>query len=218
MKCVISVGGSLLVPKREGVDVNYVRKFSAFVKNINDHWIVCGGGDFSRQFTRAAKELGIKDDNRDLLGIMCTHVNAMLVTMYSGLEGVGYVLEDVDKMKVFGGLKTGQTTDAAAAEIAKEVGADYIVNLTDVDGVYDKNPKEHGDAEMIKELGWNKFFKIAEASGFHKHKPGMKFVFEPRAAKICEKQGLKVVVINGHKLDELQKFLEGKDFKGTVIG
>ncbi len=218
MKCVISVGGSLLVPKDKNVDVNYIKKFTAFAKNIKDHWIVCGGGATARTYAKAAKNLGINDDDRDLLGIMCTHVNAMLLTLYSGLNGVGYTLDDVETMRVFGGLKTGQTTDASAAEIAKTVQADYIVNLTDVDGVYDKNPKEHDNAKMFRKIGWKEFFEVAERSGFGKHDPGMEFVFEPRAAKICEKAGLKVVVINGHKLDELQKFMEGKDFLGTIIG
>ena len=48
-------------------------------------------------------------------------------------------------------------------------------------------------------------------------KAGMNLPFDPVAAELAEKLGMKVVIINGKDVDNLKAFLAGEKFKGTVI-
>ena len=59
---------------------------------------------------------------------------------------------DNRNITIMGGTSPGQSTDAVAALMAEYIDADLFINATNVDGVYDKNPKEHKDAKLYKEL------------------------------------------------------------------
>ncbi len=56
------------------------------------------------------------------------------------------------KIIVMGGLKPGITTDAVAALVAERIDAELLVKGTDQNGVYDKDPRKHGDAVKLDRL------------------------------------------------------------------
>ncbi|MEM3161275.1 MAG: UMP kinase, partial [Nitrososphaera sp.] len=56
------------------------------------------------------------------------------------------------KIVVTGGLHPGQSTNATAALIAEKVGATKFVNATDVDGIYDSDPRSNKRAKMFREI------------------------------------------------------------------
>ena len=56
------------------------------------------------------------------------------------------------KIVVMGGITPGQTTDAVAAVLAERVHADVFVNVTSVNGIYDKDPKKFTGAKHYRTL------------------------------------------------------------------
>lgn len=62
------------------------------------------------------------------------------------------------------------STDTTAALRASEIGADIILKATNVDGVYDKDPKIHGDARKYDEIGFleclRKRLKVMDSTAF----------------------------------------------------
>ncbi|MCX6719501.1 MAG: UMP kinase, partial [Candidatus Staskawiczbacteria bacterium] len=88
-----------------------------------------------------------------------------------------------------------------------------IINLTNIDYVYDKNPNESPDAKPFKEIDWKSFEQIVG----DKWSPGLSMPFDPRASKLASRLKLKVVMINGKNLERLEDFLNGKSFIGTII-
>ena len=88
-----------------------------------------------------------------------------------------------------------------------------MINLSNIDYVYDKNPKKFKGAKPLKNISWKDFRKIVG----NKWDPGLNLPFDPVASKLAEKLKLKVVVMNGKPLSNLKNLLSGRSFKGTVI-
>ncbi len=96
---------------------------------------------------------------------------------------------------------------------AKTLGAKKVINLSNIDYVYTADPRTNPDATKIETIGWADFRKLLP----EEWDPGLSSPFDPVAAKEAQVLGLEVAVINGAKLDEFEKYLDGKPFGGTVI-
>lgn len=215
---VLSLGGSLVVP--DNIDVEFLRNFKKVVlKYLNkfNFVILVGGGKTARSYQKAMQEFGAKNTDRDWMGINITKLNAELVKNIFG--------KNVQKKIVFGGgTKPGWSTDYVSILAAKKYRGKIppragsrcggtIINLTNIDYVYDKNPKEFPDAKHFENINWKDFQKIVGT----KWSPGLSMPFDPRASKLAGKLKFKVVIINGKNLERLENFLENKKFIGTVI-
>jgi uridylate kinase len=113
-----------------------------------------------------------------------------------------------------GGWKPGWSTDYDAVLLAENVKARTVVNLTNVDYVYDKDPRTNPNAKSFEKLSWAEYKKIIGGEW----KPGLHTPFDPIAAKEAERAKLKVIILNGADLANFERYLNGKEFKGTVIG
>ena len=94
----------------------------------------------------------------------------------------------------------------------KNAGAKEVINMSNIDYVYNKDPGKHKDAKKIENLSWNDYRKL---SG-NVWKAGMSMPFDPIAAKEAQKSKIRVYVV-GNDLLNLQNLLDGRKFKGTVI-
>ena len=218
---VISLGGSLISPYE--IDVDYLKKFKKiiekFVKQGFKFVIVTGGGKICRKYNQAARELNnkIKSADLDWLGIKATKVNAELVKVVFGNLAYSKVLE-FPKEKILesrpiimaGGWKPGASSDNMAVNLAKTFKAPVVINLSNVEYVYDKDPNKYQGAKPLKTLSWPHYRRLIGA----KWDPGANWPFDPIASKLAQKLKLEVVIINGHNLD---KYLSNKNFKGTII-
>ena len=109
--------------------------------------------------------------------------------------------------------KPGWSTDYDAVYLAKTYGAKSVANLSNIDYAYDKDPKKYKNAVPIKSINWKDFRKIVG----NKWEPRMNKPFDPIASREAEKLGLEVVILNGKKLKNFERYLNGKRFVGTVI-
>lgn len=221
---VISLGGSLVAPEAGRVDIAYLKKFRALVlkhvKQGNRFAIIVGGGKLARIWQEAGVKLGVKSkEDLDWIGIRATHANMELVRAMFGKNAYSHVIidpaEKVGHYKIiFGaGYKPGSSSDYDTVVRAKTIGAKTIINLSPVAYVYDKNPKKFKNAKPLPYLTWQNYFKIIGK----KWLPGGNYPFDPVASLCAQKAKLKVVVLNGRNFKNLENFLLGKKFKGTVI-
>ena len=220
---VISLGGSIIVPEK--VDTAFLRNFRNFtlrqIKKGRRFIIICVGGRTARNYMSAASEVRkIGAADLDWIGIHATRLNAQLLRGVLGKVAFDRIIKDPTKKTstkaaVIGvaGWKPGVSTDYDAVLLAKAHGAKVILNLTDVDYVYDKNPKKFADARPIKILSWAYFRKIVG----DKWTPGLNAPFDPVASKLAEKLKLKVIILNGRNIKNMEKFLDGNEFIGTII-
>jgi len=218
MIIVISLGGSIIV--KDKVDISFLKKFKTLLlKSKHKFFVITGGGRVARTYTSAGKKLGLTEQEQDMLGIDATLINAKLVSLVLGkkamfvtgsLRQIGKL--PLEKIIVTGGVDPGVTTDYDSAVIAKQAKSDTLINITDVKGVYDKDPDKYKNAKLFKKMTYKQFFKLFKVE----YKPGMNFVFEPKAMKICQKNRIKVIFTSAD-LNNIKKILHGKKFVGTVV-
>lgn len=222
-KIVISLGGSLIVP--DEVDVGFLKDFRDLIlaetKKGSEFFIVAGGGKTCRKYQEAATKLGVSGkDELDWIGIFSTRFNAEFVRIIFGQAAHEKIITDPSELEnpaeiiVFGaGGVPGHSSDFAAVEMAEKIGAKTLINLSNTDYVYDRDPKKFPDARKIERMTWAEFRTLIPAD----YTPGMNAPFDPVASRKAETLGLEVAIMNGKPLDNLRNYLAGRPFKGTVI-
>jgi len=224
MKVVVRIGGSVLASPPDPVVIN---KYVSLLRDLKlqGHEVVAvvGGGSIARDFIRIAEEMGLSESEQDEIAISVSRLIAQLLAKGLGDLGSRTVPASIDEavellkrgvVVVMGGLKPGMTTDAVAAMLAERLGADLLVKASDVDGVFTKDPKKYPDAEKIDELGFGDLTRLFEEN---RHKAGVHQILDPEAVKILRKGGMKMVVVNGFKPENVLLAVKGEKV-GTVIG
>ncbi len=129
-------------------------------------------------------------------------------------EGVVPIVNENDSVSTEE-IKIGDN-DTLGARTANIWNADVLIMLSDIDGVYDKNPKENKDAELIECVedleGLENKIDTAGKSDFGTGG----IITKISAAKIVNEYGIKAVLLNGKKEDIILKALDGIE-KGTVF-
>lgn len=192
--------------------------------------VVCGGGKVCREYRDIGKAFGADWKLLDRIGIVATHLNAAVFV--SGLigSGVGKVhwvdlkreKEAVKEVKkrfgkkivVGAGYEPGHSTDYDAAIFAKAVGADLIINASNVDGVYTDDPKQNPNAKKFRRLSYDEFIRIIKRNV---QSPGEYRLFDLAGAKVIKKAKIKTVIIDGSNHEEILRAAEGKH-SGSVVG
>jgi uridylate kinase len=222
---VLSLGGSLIIPDK--IEIPFLKQFRKIIlKNTNRYKfvIVCGGGGIARKYIYALREIGMNETFQSFAGISATRMNARFMSYFFNQNqerGIPHKIRELKRYVkkydiVFCGAlkyKPHQTSDSTATEIAKEFKTDFI-NLTDVQGLHDKNPKKYKDAKFIPKISWEDFNKMANKEKF---KPGQHFVLDQTASKSIMKKRI-ITYILGKDMKQLDNLLNCKKFKGTIIG
>ena len=221
---VLSLGGSLIIPNK--VNTKYLKEFKKIIlKNKSKYKfiIVCGGGSIARIYISALKEIKMNEKFQSFSGISATRMNARFMSYFFNQDqerGIPHKMKKIKKyLKKYDIIFCGaleyhirQTSDSTAAQIAKKFKADFI-NLTNVQGLYNKDPKEFKNAKFIPQISWIDFDKMANKTKF---KPGQHFVLDQTASKIIKKNKIKTYII-GENMNQLDNVLNNRKFKGTEI-
>jgi len=219
---ILSLGGSLIAP--DHIDTAFLKRFkkiiSTFFKKNYRFVIVCGGGSIARKFQKVASRRKSATDNYlDWLGIFATIINANVVRSLFGDSADRRIIQDPTKkikskkkVIIASGWKPGCSTDYDAVLLAKNFNAKSIINLSNVDYVYDKDPKKYKNAKKMKNISWERYRRMIPS----KWKAGLNAPFDPIAAKEAQRLKLKVFVIGGN-LKNFEDLMDNRGFKGTII-
>ena len=227
---IISLGGSLMAP--DEIDIGFLKSFKHVIQKYIGSgptaprlrgvkfFIIVGGGKVARVYQKALLEFGAKSNDRDWMGIKVTRLNAEVIKQLFKSDCYPKIIENpnekiktIKKLIIGGGYKPGWSTDYVSVLIAKNYGIKTIINLSNIDYVHDKDPRKFPDAKRFEEIDWKSFRRIVGDVW----EPGLSMPFDPRASKLAESLKLKVVVMNGKKLQSLEDFLNNKSFVGTTI-
>ncbi|MBI2054467.1 MAG: UMP kinase, partial [Candidatus Staskawiczbacteria bacterium] len=165
---IISLGGSVVAHGE--IDVEFLKNFKKTLQKYlktKRFFIFTGGGKIARLYQKALSELGANDKERDEIGVNVTRLNGEIVKhLFSEFSYPEVIINPTKKIKtekkiiVGAGWRSGWSTDYVSVLAAKTNNIKTIVNLTNIDYVYDKNPKEFPGAKAIKEINWPDFRKI----------------------------------------------------------
>ena len=187
--------------------------------------VVVGGGNIFR-----GREIGEENFDRvtaDQMGMIGTVING--VGLQESFEELGVpsrvmtairmdaVAEPFFKKKAIHHLEKGRivifaggtgsaffTTDTTAALRACETGCDLIMKATNVDGVYDSDPRKNPEAKLYKNISYK------EALGKDLN------VMDSTAFALCWENKKPIVVFNICNLGSVSKALKGEEF-GTLV-
>ena len=220
---VFSLGGSLIVPDQ--IDTQFLKDFHDLIHRHLDNFkqiiIVAGGGKTARNYQHAASTITSLDpEDIDWIGIHASHLNAHLVKTILKDHVDPHLIISEDrltkrdaKILIAGGFTPGNSTDLVAVKCAQAYNIKTVINLSNIDFVYDLDPRQFKNAKPLKKINWKDFQKLVG----DKWVPGANVPFDPIATKLAKELLLNVVIMNGNNLANLEAYLGGKKFQGTVI-
>lgn len=220
-------GEALATESGSGIDFERALTFAREIKECSDAGveiaIVVGGGNFWRGKLNTYMDRATSD----YIGMLATTMNALAlgdafkqigadVRVQTGIE-MRQVAEFYIKDRAIRHLEKGRitifgcgtgspffSTDTAAALRAAEIKADALIKATNVDGIYDKDPKKFEDAEFIPHTTYldvlNKKLKVMDST----------------AISLCMEEEIPIFVFNIHEPGNLYQLLLGKEV-GSVV-
>ncbi len=187
--------------------------------------VVIGGGNFIRGVAQASQ--GMDRANSDYMGMLGTVINSMamqdalekrgLATRVQSAIGMAAIAEPYIRRRAIRHLEKGRlvifaagtgnpyfTTDTAASLRAMEINADVIMKATNVDGIYDSDPKKNKDAKFFPELTYMDVLK-----------DGLQ-VMDSTAISLCMDNKLPIITFNLNKPGNIARVVRGEKI-GTVV-
>lgn len=220
-------GESLAGSKKVGIDFEKVLEICKEIKKIAslgvEVAIVVGGGNF----WRGRSNQQMDRCTSDYIGMLGTTMNALAlgdafkqlnqeVRVQTGVEmrqiAEFYIkdraIKHLEKGRVvIFGCGTGSpffSTDTAAALRANEINADALLKATNVDGIYDKDPKKYEDAKKISSITYldvlNKKLNVMDTT----------------ATSLCMDNEVPIVVFDINKPHNLKKIIKCEKI-GTIV-
>ncbi|RLE93712.1 MAG: UMP kinase [Thermoprotei archaeon] len=225
MRIVIKVSGHLISRREEVFDGRKLLEYADCIKILLEkgHRVVAvvGGGYLARAALTVTRRVDVSESIRDLIGIEAARLNAKILASllypHAPLKIPSSVNEVIDLIQVsravcVGGFQPGQSTTAVAALCAEAIGADLLLITTDVEGVYDRDPKKFPDAKLLKEVSVETLEKIL-AGG--ESLAGTYKLFDKVALIIISRSRIPARVVKGDK-ETILGVVEGRDY-GTLI-
>jgi uridylate kinase len=223
---VMSVGGSLIVP--DTIDTRFLTDLKNLIErqitlSERRFVIIAGGGRTARRYQDAAASVTELDpEDLDWMGIHATRLNGHLLrTIFRDIAHPVIITNpdeiiDVPKdahLVIAAGYRPGASTDLRAVQIAVHCGATKLMNLSNIDYVYTADPRKDSHAEKIEDITWMDFLKLIPSEW----NPGLSSPFDPVAARTAMGHRIEVTIVNGGKIDEIEKYLNDEPFIGTKI-
>lgn len=228
-RILLKLSGEALGPHGYGIDAETVRHIAGEVKRVYDLGVevamVIGGGNMWRGADAAST--GIDRSTADYVGMLATVMNSLV--MQDALEKLGIptrvqtaiemppVAEPFIRRRAIRHLEKGRivilaagsgnpffTTDTAAALRAVELNTQVLLKATNVDGIYDDDPKRNPNAKKFEEISYMKALNM-----------GLR-VMDSTALSLCKDNHMPIIVFNLHQDGALETLMRGEKC-GTLV-
>ncbi len=212
-----------------GISEETIQSISQQIKDVKNLGVevsvVVGGGNIFRGVKGSA--MGMDRASADYMGMLATVMNGL--ALQDALEKIDVqtrvitaiemreIAEPYIRRRALRHLEKGRvvifvagtgnpyfTTDTAASLRAMEMGADIILKATKVDGVYDKDPEIHNDAEKIDTI---KYIEVLDRN---------LRVMDSTAISMCMENKMPIVVFNIRNYGDLKNIVLGGKV-GTIV-
>ena len=222
-------GEALALRGGYGIDPDTLHAIAVELKEVRELGcelaIVIGGGNIFRGLAGSAR--GMERASADYMGMLATVINAL--ALQDALERTGVMtrvqsaiamqqiaepyirrraVRHLEKRRVvIFAAGTGNpffTTDTAASLRAVEIGAQVILKATNVDGVYDADPKQHAGAQRFRELSYIEFI--------NRHLK----VMDSTAISLCMEHTLPIIVFDLNTRGNIKRAVCGESI-GTIV-
>ncbi|HVO27929.1 MAG TPA: UMP kinase [Candidatus Margulisiibacteriota bacterium] len=229
-RVLLKLSGEALMPEGGyGIDPAVLHAVAAEIKDVHalgcELAIVIGGGNIFRGLAGSAH--GMDRASADYMGMLATVINALalqdalerasVMTRVLSAISMQQIAEPYIRRRAVRHLEkarvvifaagTGNpffTTDTAASLRAVEIGARVILKATNVDGIYDADPKTSPGARKFRELSHmevlNRHLKVMDST----------------AISLCMDNGLPIIVFDLHAPGNIKRAVCGEPI-GTMV-
>ncbi|NTU46726.1 UMP kinase [Candidatus Roizmanbacteria bacterium] len=215
---------------KKGFDFETIDKMAKYLHTLKDSTgielaIVVGGGNFFRG--REAAGTNVDNATADYIGMLATVMNTL--ALQEALERYGSitrvmsplyiqsVCEPFVRRKAIRHLEKGRivilgggtgnpffTTDSGAALKACELKCEIILKASNVDGIYNTDPKLDSKATLYKRLTYQEALEKGLT------------VMDNTAFALCQREKIPIVLFNISHLENIEKIMRGEEV-GTLV-
>jgi len=221
-RIVIKLSGSLFNFDTNSAQLSDYIQLIKKISNVYQPVIITGGGKIARFYINLSRTLGMDESGLDMIGIQVSHLNARL--LISGLVENSYPLppRNLEEISVAllsglvivtGGIYPGQSTNATSALIAERISATKFYNATDVDGIYDSDPRTNPAANKYDKINVQDCVNILKTE---KSMAGTYDLMDLISLKVIERSNLPTVVFKS-TVDNIEKLVLENVKIGTEI-
>lgn len=231
-RVLVKIGGEALLGKRQyGIDVDATKGVAQQIKEVLGLGVqialTIGAGNIFRGLT--GEKEGLDRATADYMGMLGTVINA--VALQDALEKAGTdtrvqtaiemkaVAEPFIRRRAIRHMEKGRvvilaagvgspyfTTDTGAALRALELRCEILLKATNVDGIYDRDPRKYPNAKRFKTL---KYIDAIKKEGVQ--------IMDSAALALSMENNLPIIVFNLFKKGNLTRVVLGEDV-GTKVG
>lgn len=224
---VIKLGGSIVSPTKGDIDSTFLKEFRTAIEALVSHGhkiaVITGGGKTCRSYQEAAREINpsVRKDDLDWIGIFTNNLHGQVlrasfdpaITHPTVITKIKDVQSVTAPLVIIGAEEPGHSANYPSVQVAEYTGATEIINLSNVEYIYDSDPRENPQAKRFDEVTWEQYLNFIPTEWT----PGLNTPFDPVASRRAKELGLSVVFMKGHDLESLQNHLKGRPFVGSII-
>jgi len=223
VKIVIKISGHVF--DNEDLVYRYVKTLNFVIKALPNLSIVavCGGGSIARRYVNIVRRCTGNESKCDLVGISVSRLNALTMAL-SVLDSCPTIPRNIDELLelssryrvVFcGGFQPGQSTATVTMIIAESLGVRDVILFSNIDAVYDKDPRKYPDAKKLERVTLEELKSIlsrdVEASA------GTYPLLDVWAIEIAKRARLNIYLVDCKQPEKLIDILTRKSGYGTLI-
>ncbi|MEO6728647.1 MAG: hypothetical protein ABIM99_01870 [Candidatus Dojkabacteria bacterium] len=226
---VVNVGGSLLSPNDLTLfDFGAANKIKELISKHSDKkFILCvGGGNIARKYQKLLEDKSFTKDSEHEVGVALINVNAVMLKAVLKDQAEEKILRYEDfndestisfqqQILISAAGAIGHSSDWNTMKLAKRAGVTKVFSLTNIDGVYNKDPKKFPDSILQPTLKWDEYLNII--GNPKEHFPGAKYPVDPLASEFGKGNSIEFYVLSGNNYENFERAINGESFIGTLI-
>lgn len=216
---VLKVGGSILYDHLLNINFDLLKRVKDWYwdakKSYDTIVLVTGGGGLSRSMEEKITGTIGGEENFHNIAMSLTQTNATMLAAYLEDEEIfvpkklgdayEFLNKEESKYMVSGGLKVGWSTDMDAAVFADILDSGRVHKVSNIDFIYDKDPKEFFEAKPIRDMTWDEYFKMFDIVNGQEHTPNDHIPVDVQCSQFCARKDISFHISGGKLLIELDK-------------
>ncbi|HOT60845.1 MAG TPA: hypothetical protein PKW94_00890 [Candidatus Dojkabacteria bacterium] len=219
---VLKIGGSVMYDNSLNVNEALLAKVKNWYMNERKNYkkvaMVVGGGSLSRDMQEKISSSVGGEESLHNIAMSVTQTNAAILQGY--LEDMDiflpkklgdayeFLMEENQKTLLSGGLKIGWSTDMDAAIYADILGVKTVYKISNVEFLYEADPKTEINTKPILDISWEEYFKLFNIVDGDNHVVNESIPIDVNCAQFCAKKGISFFLCGGKYIQEKESVQE----------
>jgi len=219
---VIKIGGSIIYDENLDVNFRLLRKlkewYDSSLLEYSKIVVVVGGGKLSRMIHEKVSKKIKEEEYLHQIGMSVTQISANIVAGYLDDREIyiprklgdayEYLYNEEQVKMVSGGLKVGWSTDMDAVVYADILQLDRVFKISNVDYLYDFDPRKNNSARPLLDISWDEYFKLFNITNGSVHMANSNIPIDPQCAQFANIKGIGMHLTGGSRIEEIKNLTD----------